>query len=78
MFVVVDNEHVSQILIEKGNLQNRTTFIPMSRITPKAWDPYVLKTAERLVNIGCDVLNFYYFQTKYYRNECDFETGRTG
>lgn len=55
-YVIVDNEQVSKILIQKGDLQSRTTFIPMSQIVRKPWDPSIMRNAERLVNFDWLIL----------------------
>ncbi|KAI4468751.1 structural maintenance of chromosomes protein 3 [Holotrichia oblita] len=47
--VVVDTDVVSKKLINKGNLQHRTTFIPLNKIRANRMSPNVIKEAYRLV-----------------------------
>lgn len=49
--VIVDNEQVSKKLIQKGQLQYRTTFVPMNKIIGKALDASVIRNAEKLVKV---------------------------
>ncbi|KAK9747108.1 RecF/RecN/SMC N terminal domain [Popillia japonica] len=47
--VVVDTDVISKKLINKGNLQHRTTFIPLNKIRASKMHPNVIKEAYRLV-----------------------------
>lgn len=44
------NEKLSKLLIDRGNLQRRTTFIPLNKIKGHVVPPDVVKFAQSLVN----------------------------
>ncbi|GJQ86777.1 putative Structural maintenance of chromosomes protein [Trypoxylus dichotomus] len=61
--VVVDNDIVSKKLIERGNLQHRTTFIPLNKIRANRMSQDVVRLAHNLVgkeNVtpALDVINY--------------------
>jgi len=47
--VVIDTEVVGKQLLQGGNLQRRTTFIPLNKITGRRPDPRILQEAQKLV-----------------------------
>lgn len=47
--VVTDNDETGKLLLERGNLQTRTTIIPMTKINPRTIDQRVVKLAQNLV-----------------------------
>ncbi|CAH1965906.1 unnamed protein product [Acanthoscelides obtectus] len=49
--VVVDTEVTSKKLLQKGNLQQRTTFIPLNKIKGSKIDPSVVRYAQQLVGV---------------------------
>ncbi|KRT82397.1 hypothetical protein AMK59_3238 [Oryctes borbonicus] len=61
--VIVNNDVVSKKLIEKGNLQHRTTFIPLNKIRANRMGQNIVKLAHNLVgkeNVtpALDVINY--------------------
>ena len=47
--VITDNDETGKLLLERGNLQTRTTIIPMTKINPRTIDQRVVKLAQNLV-----------------------------
>ncbi|XP_014278362.1 structural maintenance of chromosomes protein 2 isoform X2 [Halyomorpha halys] len=47
--VVVENEHISAKLIEKGNLMKRTTFVPLNKIQGHRMDQQTIRRAQQEV-----------------------------
>lgn len=50
--VIVSNEEVGKALINKGNLKERRTFLPLNKIRGRDTDLKALRVAERLVGKG--------------------------
>ncbi|XP_048507861.1 structural maintenance of chromosomes protein 2 [Athalia rosae] len=44
--VIVDTERTSKILLQKGQLQQRVTIIPLNKISSKSMDPRTIKLAQ--------------------------------
>lgn len=47
--VITDNDETGKLLLERGNLQNRTTIIPMTKVKARSIDQMVVQTAQKLV-----------------------------
>jgi len=47
--VVIDTDMVGKALLKGGNLQRRTTFIPLNKIQARRMDPRILQEAQKLV-----------------------------
>lgn len=47
--VVIDNDETGKMLLERGNLQTRTTFIPMTKVSFRMIDQRVVNLAQKLV-----------------------------
>lgn len=47
--VVTDNDETGKLLLERGNLQTRTTIIPMTKISSRTLDQRVVNLAQKLV-----------------------------
>lgn len=48
--VVIDNDETGKLLLERGNLQRRTTFVPLNKIQPSSpMDDRVIQRAQSLV-----------------------------
>lgn len=47
--VITDNDETGKLLFERGNLQNRTTIIPMSQMSSRFIDQRVVNLAQKLV-----------------------------
>lgn len=47
--VVTDNDETGKLLLERGNLQTRTTIIPMSKMNSRTIDNRVVNLAQKLV-----------------------------
>nr|XP_018896092.1 PREDICTED: structural maintenance of chromosomes protein 2 [Bemisia tabaci] len=50
--VIVDNEKISNLLIQKGRLQKRITFVPLNRIQGNAMDNRTIASAEQIAGKG--------------------------
>lgn len=48
--VVVDTEVTSKLLLQRGNLQTRTTIIPLNKISPHIMDNKTLRAAQEVVS----------------------------
>ncbi|KAJ1641479.1 structural maintenance of chromosomes protein 2 [Pavlovales sp. CCMP2436] len=49
--VVVDTDATAKLLLEKGSLARRTTFVPLNRISARTLPPAKLEAARRLVGV---------------------------
>ncbi len=49
--VITDSHRTAQLLIEKGKLKRRVTFIPLDKIQPKTTSSSVVKDAQQLVGV---------------------------
>lgn len=47
--VVTDNDETGKLLLERGNLQTRTTIIPITKVFPRCIDQHVVALAQKLV-----------------------------
>ncbi|XP_041969024.1 structural maintenance of chromosomes protein 2 [Aricia agestis] len=62
--VVVDSEVTSKLLLQKGQLQTRTTIIPLNKISGRALDPEIVRTAQKIgggpdkVQLALDLVSF--------------------
>lgn len=50
--VIVDTELTSKLLLQHGQLQHRTTFIPLNKIASRGLDTRVIQVAQQLVRNG--------------------------
>lgn len=47
--VATDTDVTSKLILQRGQLQTRTTMIPINKISPNATPPNVVRIAENLV-----------------------------
>jgi hypothetical protein len=56
--VVVDTDVTSKLLLQRGNLQTRTTIIPLNKISAHVIEPHIVKRAQQIV---CNKIQWHNF-----------------